>query len=182
MTEETLSILTWLIPAGPLLVFFLIVLFTKHNRTLSWLLAWAGVITSLVLGWTVAFTAFGKDVHHLAEHPIVNGGEVASVAWIPLGEFANWLRIGVSVDPITALMLFMVPFAVFMIFIYSVGYHNYGSPRGTERGTPNHGKEEPMFSRFFALMSLFAGAMLMLVVSMLTSISFMSLRLSITST
>ena len=162
MTEETLSILTWLIPAGPLLVFFLIVLFTKHNRTLSWLLAWAGVITSLVLGWTVAFSLFSDDVHHLAEHPTAVASDVA---WIPLGEFVDWLRIGVAVDPVTAVMLFMVPFAVFMIFIYSVGYHNYGSPRGTVRGAPNHGQEEPMFSRFFALMSLFAGAMLMLVVS-----------------
>ena len=162
MTEETLSILTWLIPAGPLLVFFLIVLFTKHNRTLSWLLAWAGVITSLVLGWTVAFNMFGADVHHLAEHPTAVASDVA---WVPLGDFVDWLRIGVAVDPVTALMLFMVPFAVFMIFIYSVGYHNYGSPRGTVRGTPNHGQEEPMFSRFFALMSLFAGAMLLLVVS-----------------
>ena len=162
MSEETLSVLTWLIPAGPLLVFFLIVLFTKHNRTLSWLLAWAGVISSLVLGWTVAFNMFGQDAKHLAEHPT----HVASdIAWVPLGDFVDWLRIGVAVDPVTAVMLFMVPFAVFMIFIYSVGYHNYGSPRGTVHGTPNHGHEEPMFSRFFALMSLFAGAMLLLVVS-----------------
>jgi NADH-quinone oxidoreductase subunit L len=51
-----------------------------------------------------------------------------------------------------------------MIFIYSVGYHNYGAARH-RRGVPNHGKEEPMFSRFFALMSLFAGAMLLLVVA-----------------
>ena len=55
MIEQTLQTLTWLIPVGPLLTFFLIVLFTKHNRTLSWLLAWAATITSLVLSWTVAF-------------------------------------------------------------------------------------------------------------------------------
>ncbi len=72
---------------------------------------------------------------------------------------------GVLVDPLTAVMLFMVPFAVFMIFVYSVGYHNYGLPRGTQLGVPNHGQEEPMFSRFFAMMSLFAGAMLTLVVA-----------------
>jgi NADH-quinone oxidoreductase subunit L len=59
----------------------------------------------------------------------------------------------------------MVPFAVLMIFVYSVGYHNYGQPRGTILGVPNHGKEDPLFSRFFALMSLFAGAMLLLVVA-----------------
>lgn len=171
MSQETLQTLTWLIPAGPLLVFFLIVLFTKHNRTLSWVLAWAGVIGALVLSWTIAFNMFGTylshDISHpeeLLEHPV----QVASsIDWLPIGDFANgtWLKMGVAVDPFTAVMLFMVPFAVFMIFIYSVGYHNYGKPPGTERGTPNHGKEEPMFSRFFALMSLFAGAMLLLVVS-----------------
>ncbi|WP_420631074.1 NADH-quinone oxidoreductase subunit L [Candidatus Leptofilum sp.] len=171
MSQETLQTLTWLIPAGPLLVFFLIVLFTKHNRTLSWGLAWAGVIASLVISWTIAFHMFGiylnDDIshpHELLEHPV----QIAdTVDWLPIGDYAEgtWLELGVSVDPLTAVMLFMVPFAVFMIFIYSVGYHNYGKPPGTVRGTPNHGKEEPMFSRFFALMSLFAGAMLLLVVS-----------------
>ncbi|MCA9944579.1 MAG: NADH-quinone oxidoreductase subunit L, partial [Anaerolineales bacterium] len=171
MSQETLQTLTWLIPAGPLLVFFLIVLFTKHNRTLSWVLAWAGVIGALVLSWTIAFNMFGTylshDISHpeeLLEHPV----QVSStIDWLPIGDYAEgtWLEMGVSVDPFTAVMLFMVPFAVFMIFIYSVGYHNYGKPPGTVRGTPNHGQEEPMFSRFFALMSLFAGAMLLLVVS-----------------
>lgn len=169
MNPETLANLTWLIPAGPLLMFFVIVLFARHNRTLSWVLAWAGVISSLILGWIIAFSMFatyGEDVanktHELAEHPVQ---VESSVAWLPFGEFSNWLRMGVAVDPLTAVMLFMVPFAVFMIFVYSVGYHNYGAIRGTELGTPNHGKEEPLFARFFAYMSLFAGAMLLLVVS-----------------
>lgn len=171
MSQETLQTLTWLIPAGPLLVFFLIVLFTRNNRTFSWVLAWAGVIGALVLSWTVAFHMFGTylggDIshpHELLEHPV----QVASsIDWLPIGDYANgtWLQMGVSVDPLTAVMLFMVSLAVVMIFIYSVGYHNYGKPRGTDKGSPNHGKEEPMFSRFFALMSLFAGAMLLLVVS-----------------
>ncbi|VAW31169.1 NADH-ubiquinone oxidoreductase chain L [hydrothermal vent metagenome] len=147
------------------------VLFTKHNRTLSWGLAWAGVIAALVLSWTIAFNMFGTYLRGELDHPtelIEQPVQVASsVDWLPIGDYANgtWLKMGVAADPITAVMLFMVPFAVFMIFIYSVGYHNYGKPPGTERGTPNHGKEEPMFSRFFALMSLFAGAMLLLVVS-----------------
>ncbi|MBK8433677.1 MAG: NADH-quinone oxidoreductase subunit L [Chloroflexi bacterium] len=81
------------------------------------------------------------------------------------GYTGPWFSMGVFVDPLTAVMLFMVPFAVFMIFVYSVGYHNYGLPRGTQLGVPNHGQEEPMFSSFFAMMSLFAGAMLTLVVA-----------------
>jgi NADH-quinone oxidoreductase subunit L len=164
MTEETLQTFTWLIPAMPLLAFFLIMLFTKHNRTLSWLLAWAGIISSLVMGWIVAFDLLLDDVHHLVEHPVAIK---SAVDWLPFGDYAKglWLQMGVAVDPLTAVMLIMVPFATTMIFIYSVGYHNYGRPRGTRLGVPNHGQEEPLISRFFAFMALFGGAMLTLVVA-----------------
>lgn len=164
MTEQTLQTFTWLIPALPLLAFFAIMLFTKHNRTLSWLLAWAGIIGALVLGWIVAFDLFTEDVHHLAEHPVAIK---SAVDWIPFGDYANglWLKMGVAVDPLTAVMLIMVPFTTTMIFIYSVGYHNYGNRRGTRLGEPNHGKEEPLISRFFAFMALFAAGMLTLVVA-----------------
>ena len=176
MNEATLTTLTWLIPAGPLLAFALIVLFTNRNKTLSWVLAWAGIITALVLGWIVAFNVIDigsfindglhgleEHIHHLEEHPIVIA---SSVAWLPfLRDGSEWLRMGVAVDALTAVMLIMVPFAVFMIFMYSVGYHNYGQPQGTHLGEPNHGKQEPLFSRFFAFMALFGGAMLTLVVA-----------------
>ncbi|MCI0576697.1 MAG: hypothetical protein L0331_10880, partial [Chloroflexi bacterium] len=72
MSEETLAALTWLIPAGPLLAFFLIVLFTHRNKTLSWIVAWAAIIASLIMGWTVAFTFIGeflRDAQEVAEHP-----------------------------------------------------------------------------------------------------------------
>ncbi len=68
-----------------------------------------------------------------------------------------------------------------MIFIYSIGYHNFGAPAGKEDrpGLPPEGAEvkdshghthrvpsiEPMYSRFFALISLFAFGMYLLVVS-----------------
>lgn len=176
MNEETLTTLTWLIPAFPLAGFFIIFLFTRRNRTLTWMLSWAAIITSLVMGWIVALQAFGineffadglhgleEHFHHLIEHPHI---VESSIAWLPfLPEIGDWLRMGVAVDPLTAVMLFMVPFAITMIFIYSVGYHNYGKPRGTKPGVPNHGKEEPMFSRFFGFFNLFAAAMLTLVVA-----------------
>lgn len=166
MSEETLTVLTWLVPAGPLLAFFLIVLFTNRSKTLSWLLAWAGIISSLVLGWIIAINLFVEDVHHLEEAPTV----VHSViSWLPFGAFANWLKMGVAVDPLTAVMLFMVPFACTAIFVYSVGYHRWSWPiipgHHPERGKPNHDGIEPLFSRFFAFMSLFAGSMLVLVVA-----------------
>jgi NADH-quinone oxidoreductase subunit L len=68
-----------------------------------------------------------------------------------------------------------------MIFIYSVGYSNFGQPKGDHDapGLPPHGATvedehghkhrvpsiEPMYSRFFAFISLFAFGMYFLVVS-----------------
>jgi NADH-quinone oxidoreductase subunit L len=72
--------------------------------------------------------------------------------------------------------LFFVAWTVLMIFLYSVGYHNFGQPMGDHDhpGLPPHGATEhgraipsiePMYSRFFAFISLFAFGMLVLVVS-----------------
>jgi NADH-quinone oxidoreductase subunit L len=167
MPEETLTLLTWLIPAGPLLAFFLITLVFNRHKTASWVLAWLGIFTSLALGWTVALSVFFDGmghIHELAEHPTVIA---SAVAWLPFGEFSNWLRMGVAVDPLTAVMLFMVPFATAMIMVYSVGYHRWGLEVEGHAvlGAPSHGGIEPLFSRFFAFMSLFGGAMLALVVA-----------------
>ncbi len=164
---ENLSGLVWLIPLPPLLSFFIIILFLRPYRTASFLLSWLAIGTSTALSWTVAFSMFGVDREELAKYPV----QIAdSVVWMPFGEYTTrgceaCLRMGVAVDPLNTIMLFMVPFAVAMIYIYSVGYHNYGQPRGTHLGEPNHGKEDPMFTRFFALMSLFGGAMLILTVA-----------------
>ncbi|MFK7804324.1 MAG: NADH-quinone oxidoreductase subunit L [Anaerolineae bacterium] len=216
------EILTWLIPAGPLLAFVIIILYAKRNAVASFAIAWAGILTALVLSWIVFFgvaSDFLTDLHEFEANPV---RVASSVAWLPIGDYyaeptgaafehsadaghseeadshgeeadshgeetdshgeaaddhgghawvpaenqsGNWFRIGVSVDPLNAVMLFMVPFAVFMIFIYSVGYHNFGKEPGAILGIPNHGQQEPLFGRFFAMMSLFAGAMLILVVS-----------------
>lgn len=169
MSEETLKLMTWLVPAGPLLAFFLIVLFFNRNKTLSWMTAWAGAFASLFFGWTVALNVFfdGWRDHfeHLIEQPLVIAD---SVMWLPFTrDAAQWLRMGVAVDPLTAVMLFMVPFATTMILIYSVGYHRWGLGPGGHSviGAPNHRGVDPLFARFFGLMSLFGGAMLLLAVA-----------------
>jgi NADH-quinone oxidoreductase subunit L len=171
MNIETLTLFTWLIPAAPLLAFFVITLVTTNNRFVSWMVAWLAIFISLGLGWLVAFSVFQVDSEALAHQPVVIQ---QAIDWLPFGECdlqadgqcANWLKMGVAVDPLTAVLLFMVPFASAMIFVYSVGYHHYGFEPGTERGVlPHVDKEEPLLSRFFAFMSLFAGAMLLLVVA-----------------
>ena len=165
MNAQLLTTLTWLIPAMPIAAFFFIALFASRNRTLSWLVAWAAIISSLVMSWIVGLSVLGQGVHALEEHP-----EVISSAlnWLPLGDFyqGQWLRQGVAVDPLGAIMLLMVSFATTMIFIYSVGYHNWGHGLGKHKGEPQHDMtEEPLLARFFGYMCLFGGSMLLLVVA-----------------
>ncbi len=163
----TIASLTWLIPLPPLLAFFLILLFTRRNNAIS---HWVGVgaaALSWLIGMIVFFAAIGVD--HLGETPIAS-----SVGWLALGD--KIFSIGVLVDPLSAVTLFFVAWTVLMIFIYSVGYHNFGQPKGAHdmpglppEGAEEHGHKvpsiEPMYARFFAFIALFAFGMFTLVVS-----------------
>ena len=159
MTHDTLAILTWLIPAPPLLAFFAILLFTRKRHAISHSLAIGAIGLSLVLAQIVFWSVIG-DGRELAEHPIQS-----TYAWLPTGDTV--LNVGVMVDPWTAVMLFMVPIACFLIIFYSTGYSNFNKqpdPHDHPGQPPHHGRE-PMYSRFFAFLSLIAGAMLTLVVA-----------------
>ena len=168
MTTETLI---WLIPLPPILAFFLIVLFTNRNRSVSHTIA----IGAAFLAWAGAMLVFLRAIgaRELGKEPFAS-----SVNWIPTAD--TWLKIGVLVDPFGAIVLFFVAWTVLMIFLYSVGYHNFGQPVGDhdQAGLPpegatleEHGHKhrvpsvEPMYSRFFAFISLFAFGMLVLVLS-----------------
>ncbi len=163
-------ILPWLIPAGPLLAFLLITLLTnksklvpatdqheygghhpdyegmpvpvvqRYSRVISVLVGLAGVIAALLISWRVLYDA--SQLHHIGQEVLAS-----SIPWLSTGETSFFM--GVLVDPATVIMLVMVPIAVLMIFIYSIGYMAH----------------DPRQSRFFALISLFAGAMLTLVVA-----------------
>jgi len=164
MSTETLI---WLLPLPPALAFFLIVLFTNKSKALSHTIA----VGAAFLSWLGAMIVFIRalGVEHLSEHPFES-----AINWLPTGE--TFLKIGVLIDPLSATVLFFVAWCVLMIFIYSVGYHNFGQPEGDHdhAGLPPHGATvhghtvpsvEPMYSRFFAFIGLFAFGMLTLVVS-----------------
>jgi NADH-quinone oxidoreductase subunit L len=173
MTTENII---WLIPLPPILAFFLIILFTNKDKALSHTIA----VGAAMLSWAGSMVVFGRallvGMHNLGENPF---GINSSVNWIPTGD--TWFQIGVQVDPLTAFSLFFVAWTVLMIFIYSVGYHNYGQPEGDHdrKGLPPHGATvtdshghkhkvlsiEPMYSRFFAFIGLFAFGMYTLVLS-----------------
>ncbi|MCB9452781.1 MAG: NADH-quinone oxidoreductase subunit L [Anaerolineaceae bacterium] len=163
------DLLPWLIPVGPLLAFFIIMLATNRaklipatsheygghhpdydgmlvpvvtlqSRILSVTVGMLGVLIAWGLSLTAVSTAFGTP--HFGEE--IFGDRLS---WLATG--TTNFNMGVMVDPLTAVMLIMVPLAVTMIFIYSIGYMAH----------------DPRQSRFFALISLFAGAMLTLVVA-----------------
>ncbi len=169
MTTETLI---WLIPLPPVLAFFLIVLFTNKSKALSHTVGVGAAILSFIGSMVVFFRAIG--VEHLGEHPFAD-----SIPWLPVGT-GSWFSIGVLIDPLGAAVLFFVSITIFMIFLYSVGYQNFGQPEGDHdvKGLPPHGATveehghkhvvpsvEPMYSRFFAFLGLFAFGMYVLVVS-----------------
>ena len=168
MTNETLI---WLIPLPPVLAFFLIVLLTNKSKALSHTIGVGAAFLSWLGSMVVFVSALG--VEHLGEHPFES-----SINWLPTGN--TWFRIGVLIDPLGAAVLFFVSITIFMIFLYSVGYHNFGQPAGDHdrAGLPPHGATiedhrhkhavpsvEPMYSRFFAFLGLFAFGMYVLVVS-----------------
>ena len=153
------DLLTWLIPLPPLLAFGLIVLMAYRNNRISHTLA----IGAMALSWGLGMAVFWRAVttEHLAEHPIAS-----SIPWLPTGSSA--LRIGVFVDPLAAVTLFFVVWTCLAIFVYSVGYHNFGAardPQDLPGLPPRAGGVDPMYARFFAFISLFAFGMLTLVVS-----------------
>ncbi|NWG05552.1 MAG: NADH-quinone oxidoreductase subunit L [Chloroflexi bacterium] len=168
MTTETLI---WLIPLPPVLAFFLIVLLTNKSKWLSHTVGVGAAFLSWLASMIVFFRAV--SVEHLGEHPFES-----SINWLPTGN--SWFEIGVLIDPVGAAVLFFVSITIFMIFLYSVGYHNFGQPAGDHdrAGLPPHGATveehghkhvvpsvEPMYSRFFAFLGLFAFGMYVLVVS-----------------
>jgi NADH-quinone oxidoreductase subunit L len=164
--------LVWLIPVPPLLAFFIIILLTNRYKALSHWVAVGAAVLSWFFSLVVFYTALSTE--HLGEHPIMS-----SIPWFPTGE--TWFEIGVLIDPLSAAVLFFVAWTILMIFIYSVGYHNFGQPKGDHDrpGLPPHGATdtdihghkdkvfsvEPMYSRFFAFIGLFAFGMYLLVVS-----------------
>ena len=166
------ELITWLVPLPPLIAFFVIVLFTNRSNRLSHSLAILGaglswLFSMLIFVWAIGSNGIEKNIL------------ISSINWLPTVD--SWLQIGVQVDALTTVTLFFVAWTILMIFIYSVGYHNFGQPQGDHDlpGLPPEGATikdkdgklkkvlsiEPMYARFFAFISLFAFAMYVLVLS-----------------
>jgi len=126
----------WLIPAVPIVASGVIALLKQPKRKTAAALAIGSLSFSLLLSLVAFAHVVAGWAHGVASRETVN------FTWIQVGT-AN-VDLGWVLDPLAAVMLVMVAFVGLLIFIYSVGYM----------------AEDENFTRFFCFMSLFAGAML----------------------
>ncbi len=132
----------WLIPALPMLAAGLSTLAPQRCRKFSASLA----IGSMGLSFLLSLCAFAHALRVGPEGP----KEFSSFNWLQFATGApGILKLGWVLDPLTAVMLVMVTFVGLLIFIYSVGYMAH----------------DENFTRFFTFLSLFAGAMLGVVIA-----------------
>jgi NADH-quinone oxidoreductase subunit L len=131
----------WLIPAVPMVASGVIALLKQPKRRTAASLA----IGSLGFSLLLALVAFG---HVLAGWSHGAGTrETVNFTWIQFG--STNVDLGWVLDPLSAVMLVMVTFVGLLIFIYSTGYMAH----------------DENFTRFFCFLSLFAGAMLGVVIA-----------------
>ena len=127
----------WLIPLTPIVIALLILVIGKMARMTSAILAVLGQAAALTMS-IFAFATTLKANGFRAFH---------NFAWFTFGD--QTLRIGFVLDSLAAAMLVMITLVGLCIFIFSIGYMG---------GDKN-------FSRFFAYLSFFSGAMLGVVVA-----------------
>ena len=131
----------WLIPALPMVAAGIAALLKQPRKRTSALLAIGSMVGSLFLSLVAFVYAASGSLHGDAIR------ETYNFTWIQFG--TTPVELGWVLDPLSAVMMLMVCFVGLMIFIYSVGYM----------------AEDQNFTRFFCFLSLFAGAMLGVVIS-----------------
>src|SRR2546427_78001 len=102
-------------------------------------------IGSMFLALLLSGTALWNAIQHSGHLAQVR--QAYNFRWFQLAD--SWVQLGWVLDPLTASMLVMVSLVGLLIFIYSVGYMAH----------------DENFTRFFCFLSLFAAAMLGLVIA-----------------
>ncbi len=127
----------WLIPLLPLLAAGAGALTPRRGRTFAAGVAIAAMTGALLLSGRALAAALVDPAAH----------RYHNFTWFDVGTAP--LRLGWLLDPLGAVMLVMVALVGLLIFVFSLGYM----------------REDPNGARFFCFLSLFAGAMLGLVVA-----------------
>src|SRR5579859_3345454 len=133
----------------PLLAFVVIVFVTRSNQMLSALLSiGAMAIAAIVAVFLVLPAVLAGGTDHL---------EFNWLRLLPAGApqtgTESVLRLGIAIDPLTAIMLLVVTVVSLLVQVYSRSY------------MIDHGHRDPGYSRFFAYLSLFTFSMLAVVLA-----------------
>jgi len=139
--QSTIAQWLWLIPAVPILASGVIAVSKQPRRKTASALA----IGSLGFSLLLALIAFAHVLSGWMNGEAVR--ETANFTWIQVG--TSHVDLGWVLDPLSAVMLVMVTFVGLLIFIYSTGYMAH----------------DENYTRFFCFLSLFAGAMLGVVIA-----------------
>src|SRR5262245_4335967 len=134
--------------ALPLLSFLLLVFVTRRSKQLSAAVSILAIAITTVLAYQIFFQALGGATDHF---------EINWLRLQPGGAPENgtetFLRLGIAVDPLAAIMLIVVTSVSLLVQIYSRSY------------MIEHGHYDPGYSRFFAYLSLFTFSMLVVVLA-----------------
>lgn len=141
--------LLWWVPLLPLLAAGVIAFLPDARGRLASKLAIAGLFLSGVISMMALWSSIESSIPQVFE----------PLTWFTFGAVA--LKVGLVLDPLSAGMAAMVTFVAFWIFVYSSGYM----------------ADEKRFGRFFGFLSLFCGAMLMVVLSNSLLLMFMAWEL-----
>ncbi|OLN33298.1 NADH-quinone oxidoreductase subunit L [Desulfosporosinus metallidurans] len=131
----------WLIPALPFLSFLLIAFVTKRSKGLSSTVSILAILTALGIAVAIGIGVIQSGAE-LVENPAI-----VNVNWLNI--MGLKINFGTVIDPLSAMMLFVVTLVASMVQIYSLGYM--------------HGDKG--WSRYYAYQSLFASAMLGMVIA-----------------
>jgi NADH-quinone oxidoreductase subunit L len=134
---DTLTEHLWVIPALPLLAAAAGALTPRSGKRFAAGAALLGMLGSPGYSAAALVRALGAPSAHLA----------SNFTWFTLG--TTVVRLGWLLDPLTAFMCAMVCFVGLLIFIFSLGYMDH----------------DPNAARFFCFLSLFASAMLGVIVA-----------------
>ncbi len=135
----------------PFLAFLVIVFVTGRRKTLSAMVAIVAVAIAaalsllVILPQAVAGVTDHLDVDWLRLLPASAAGHGAAEE--------PFLRLGIAIDPLAAIMLVVVTVVSLLVQIYSRSY------------MIEHGHYDPGYSRFFAYLSLFTASMLAVVLA-----------------
>jgi len=141
MMNNIPELLIWMIPGLPLAAFaalFILVRSLKIRSTLNGYLAIAATAASFALSLWVAAGLFTAPAEH----------GIAGFEWLNLGGLLV-IELGLTINPLTGIMLVVVTLVSLLVQIYSLGYM--------------HGSKS--LNRYFAFISLFTFAMLGLVMA-----------------